>query len=295
MSAMHAFVCSACGAQIVADQNTMATECCYCGNPTMLPARFDGRLKPDFFIPFKKTKDDAVAALKKFYAGKYLLPNDFTANNRVEAIQPMYVPFWLFDAKGTGDATFRAEKIRRYKTATEEVTETKIYRCRRQGSMRFEKIPADGSRKMRDDYMDSVEPFDYKDMVPFTAAYLTGFLADKYDVTAEECAERIDRRMETTVVDELKKTVTGYDSVVCDNAGVAKSDDKVMYAMMPVWILSTKYNNEVYTFMMNGQTGKVAGTLPYSFAKSLLYPTIVALVLFPLFLMIFPALLGSGD
>ena len=54
---MKAFTCSSCGAEIVCDANTMATECCYCGNPTMLPSRFSGMLKPDYIIPFKKTKE----------------------------------------------------------------------------------------------------------------------------------------------------------------------------------------------------------------------------------------------
>ena len=102
---MQTFTCSSCGAELVSDGNTMATECCYCGNPTMIPSRFSGMLKPDFVIPFKKTKDEAVAALKEFYKGKRLLPKAFTANNRVEAIQPMYVPFWLFHAQVTATAT----------------------------------------------------------------------------------------------------------------------------------------------------------------------------------------------
>ena len=99
--ALKSFTCSACGATLVCDENTMATECCYCGNPTMVPSRFDGMMKPDYVIPFVKTKKDAVAALKKFYEGKMLLPAAFTANNRVEDIQPMYVPFWPFDSEVT--------------------------------------------------------------------------------------------------------------------------------------------------------------------------------------------------
>lgn len=98
-AAMKAFTCSSCGAEIVSDGNTMATECCYCGNPVMLPSRFNGMLKPDFVIPFKKTKEDAVAQLKEFYKGRWLLPKAFTAGNRVESIQPMYVPFWLLIQK----------------------------------------------------------------------------------------------------------------------------------------------------------------------------------------------------
>jgi len=96
----------------VADANTMATECCYCGNPTMIPSRFDGELKPDRIIPFQKTKEDAVASLKAFYEGKRLLPDAFRKGNRVEDVQAMYVPFWLFDADVSAEATFRAERVR---------------------------------------------------------------------------------------------------------------------------------------------------------------------------------------
>ena len=89
--------CSSCGAELVSDGNTMATECAYCGSPNMIPRRFDGTLRPDVIIPFKKTKDEAVAALTEFYKGKRLLPKEFTAENRIQEIQSMYVPFWLFD------------------------------------------------------------------------------------------------------------------------------------------------------------------------------------------------------
>ena len=52
----------------------------------MLPSRFEGMLRSDFIIPFIKTKEEAVQALKGFYKGKRLLPNAFVANNRVESI-----------------------------------------------------------------------------------------------------------------------------------------------------------------------------------------------------------------
>ena len=280
--ALHAFTCSSCGAELVCDENTMATECVYCGNPTMIPKRFDGMLKPDFVIPFKKTKQDAVAALKNFYKGHMLLPSNFTANNRVEAIQPMYVPFWLFDSQITAQAEFRGAKIRTFSTGNETVTETRIYNCRRAGTMSFERIPVDGSKKMDDTYMESIEPFNYGELVPFSAAYLTGYLADKYDVTAEESAPRADKRVETSAVEVLRESVEGFDAVQIENAAVVKDVGKVSYAMVPVWILTTRYNDKPYTFMMNGQTGKVVGSLPYDSTKAMLYPALCSLVLMPI-------------
>lgn len=280
--ALHAFTCSSCGAELVCDENTMATECVYCGNPTMIPKRFDGMLKPDFVIPFKKTKADAVNALKEFYKGHMLLPSNFTANNRVEAIQPMYVPFWLFDSKISAQAEFRGAKIRSYDVGNEIVTETRFYNCRRAGKMSFERIPVDGSKKMEDAYMESIEPFNYGDLVEFSAAYLTGYLADKYDVTAENSAARADKRVETSAIDVLRSSVEGYDAVEMENAAVKKDVGKVSYAMVPVWILTTRYQDKPYTFMMNGQTGKVVGSLPYDSTKALLYPALCSLVLMPI-------------
>ena len=67
---LRAFTCSSCGAEIVCDENTIATECCYCGNPTMIAQRYDGALRPDYVIPFQKTKKDAQEAFKKFLQGE---------------------------------------------------------------------------------------------------------------------------------------------------------------------------------------------------------------------------------
>ena len=261
----------------------MATECVYCGNPTMIPKRFDGKLKPDYVIPFKKNKADAVAALKKFYEGHRLLPDNFTANNRVEAIQPMYVPFWLFDSEIRAHAEYKATRVRRYDSGNMLVTETQVYNCQRAARMKFEKIPADGSKKMDDAYMESIEPFNYSELVPFSTAYLTGYLADKYDVAAETCAPRVDKRVENSVLAVLNNSVQNFNEVEMQDAAVIKDVGKVIYALVPVWILTTRYEDKPYTFMMNGQTGKVVGSLPYDKGKAFKYPAIAAVVSMPVF------------
>ncbi len=279
---MKAVTCSSCGAEIVCDGNTMATECCYCGNPTLLPAKFDGMLKPDYVIPFKKTKEEAVAALKEFYKDKPLLPAAFTANNRVEDIQPMYVPFWLFDSKVSASATFRGERDNVIETSDETIIETSVYQCDRKGHMSFSKIPVDGSSKMDDTYMESIEPFDYSELVPFSPAYFTGYLADKYDVDAEASEPRASARIENSAVELLENTVTGYTRCAEQDHVVQKDENSVVYAMAPVWILTTRYEGKPYTFMMNGQTGKMVGSLPYDKNKAMMRMGIATVILLPI-------------
>ena len=279
--------CSSCGAELVSDGNTMATECAYCGSPNMIPSQFGGMLRPDYVIPFQKTKQDAIAALKEFYSEglrKYILPTAFTSENRIKEIQSMYVPFWLFDAHISADANYLAERSSSRDTENETVTETSHYRCERSGEMTFHGIPVDASVRMDDSFMDSIEPFDYSELVPFSAAYFTGHIADKYDVDAEASVPRADKRVHESAVGVLEGTVTGYDRCSLDGeASVIKEDGTVSYAMAPVWILTTKYHEKPYTFMMNGQTGKVVGSVPIDRAKVLLYSIIPALVSIPVF------------
>ena len=277
---LQSFTCSSCGAEIVADANTMATECCYCGNPTMMPQRFSGMLKPDYIIPFEKTKDEAVAALQAFYKGKRLLPDAFTKDNRVQQIQGLYVPFWLFDSDADAAASFKATLVNTIENDSERIIETSYYDCHRCGNAQFERIPADGSTKMDDTFMESIEPFDYSGLQPFTQVYLTGHLADKYDVDAETSAERADNRVNTSMVAALEDTVLGYDTCEVVDSSVTKTGGNVTYAMVPIWILTTQYEGKPYTFMMNGQTGKFAGSLPIDKKKLQLYSVATFLIAF---------------
>ena len=268
---MRAYNCPSCGAQLISDANTAATRCPYCGNPTVVPAQFEGSLKPDYVIPFKLIKEDAVKELKNFYKGKPFLPKAFTESNHIEEIKGVYVPFWLYD--GTVDAHLRgsATTSSSYETDDEIVTTTRHFRIERDGTVEFQKVPADGSSKMPDDFMDSIEPFDYKDLVPFQMSYLPGYLADKYDVSIEEDAERVNQRIKNTTISLLEETVTGYQTYVSDKTNTTITPGAVHYAFLPVWLLSTQYQGKNYLFAMNGQTGKMIGDdLPIDKTKMIL-------------------------
>ena len=149
---------------------------------------------------------------------------------------------------------------------------------RRAGSIAFEKIPVDASSKMPDDYMDSIEPYDYTELKPFSTAYLPGFLADKYDVSVEDSRNRADRRCAGSLADALEKTVTGYASCKETARSIQLKRGKVHYALLPVWILNTRWEGKDFLFAMNGQTGKLVGNLPVSTKRVIgLFAAIAAL------------------
>lgn len=266
---LKTYSCPSCGAELICDEAAAATSCPYCGNNTIIPGQFRGALKPDLVIPFKVGKEDAVRALKAHYKGKPFLPKRFSDENHVREIKGIYVPFWLFDGQAEADVRFAATRSTVVVTGRERITTTRHFDVRRAGTVDFEKIPVDASKKMPDDYMDSIEPYDYDDLKPFSSAYLPGYLADKYDVSVEDSRARADRRCEGSFVAAMEGTVEGYTSCSVKEENIRLKRGKVQYALMPVWILNTKWEGKDYLFAMNGQTGKLVGNLPVSKKRAL--------------------------
>ena len=259
---MKSYSCPSCGAELVCDESTAATSCPYCGNPTVVPGQFSGMLKPDLVIPFKLSREDAIRELKKHYRGKAFLPKTFSSENQLQKIQGIYVPFWLFSGEAEGSSHFECTRSHTYRSGEYRVTETEHYDVYRAGTMPFEKVPVDASSKMPDDHMDSIEPYDYSDLKPFSTAYLPGFLADKYDVSVEESRERADTRCMGSLQTALRDSVKGYETCFPRGKNASIKAGKVHYAMLPVWVLNTKWQDKDFLFAMNGQTGKLVGDLP---------------------------------
>ena len=216
-------------------------------------------------------KKAAIAALKQHYRNKPLLPKAFKAENHIQEIKGVYVPFWLFDAQVDGDMTFKTTRVHTHTTSKEIITETDHYLVHRSGTLDFQNVPVDGSSQMPDGHMDAIEPFDYSGMKPFSLSYLPGFLADQYDVSKDECFKRANNRCSNSTEDALRGTVLGYDTCVTTSEDISITPKRVRYAMMPVWLLSTQWKGKNFLFAMNGQTGKLIGDLPIDKLKLALW------------------------
>ncbi len=259
---LRSYICNSCGGEIVGDETTAATSCPFCGNPVVMSGQLSGSLKPDYVIPFKLGKNEAKAALRKHYSGKRLLPKIFADENHIDEVKGIYVPFWLFDADAEASIRYRATRIRVWSDRNYNYTETSHFSVFRGGNIGFGRVPVDGSSKMADDLMESIEPYDFSDAVDFQTAYLSGYFADKYDVDADASIERANLRIKQSTEAAFSATVKGYSSVVPESTGIRLKNGSAKYALYPVWILNTDWNGKKYTFAMNGQTGKLVGDLP---------------------------------
>ena len=260
---MAVWTCPSCGAQLITEKTTGAAVCPYCSGPMIMPEQFEGAYRPDYVIPFRKSREDALEALKKHYLGKPLLPGSFKSESHLKEIKAVYVPFWLFDLDGSGRFQYRGTRTRFWEEGDYQYTETSHYHIVRRGRMSFSRIPVDGSEKISDTMMEAIEPFDYQDLKPFHISFLSGYMADKYDKEPDDLTGRVRERMEESLKRSIRNTVFGYDTLVPvqEDIRVTKKG-KVAYGLFPVWFLNTRWNGREYPFVMNGQTGKICGDLP---------------------------------
>ena len=259
---LRVYCCNTCGGEIITDETTGATECPYCGNPVIMTGQFAGQLRPDLVIPFKVSKKEAKEILQKHYKGKPLLPKVFKDQNHIDEVKGIYVPFWLFDTDADAHIRYKATRTRVWSDSQYNYTETRHYSVIRAGGIGFDNVPVDGSSKMDDTLMESIEPFDVSQGVDFQTAYLSGFLADKYDVDAEASIGRANERIRNSTESAFRATVHGYTTVVPVNTNIRLFNGRARYALYPVWLLNTRWRDKNFHFGINGQTGRIAGDLP---------------------------------
>ena len=258
------YQCQSCGAILETDETTAATSCPYCDNNIVLTDRVSAGLKPNAVVPFEIDKKELKEIVHNFYKGRKLLPRNFFSDSYIDRILGVYIPFWLFDCTVEGDVDFRGDRVQRAEYPRESVVTTYQYLLRRRGSMSFTNVPVDASRKMENDVMDSIEPYDFSKMRAFDGAYLTGFVADRFDSDPDNELPRVNRRVVNSTLRSMESTVSGYSSVTEQSNSLRIRDASVKYVLLPAYIINCEFGGKKYQYVVNGQTGKIVGDLPSS-------------------------------
>ena len=265
------YKCESCGAEIVADSQTSATFCVYCGNTAILQSKLSGAFSPDLIIPFKNEKEQAVTAFKNLSKGRPLMPRDFNNATNIEKIRGVYIPFWLYDIGVSGNIQMNGETVETWTRGDTHYTKTNVFLLTRGGTMDFMKIPIDGSTRFDDDIMNSIEPFHYEDLVSYNHAYLSGFYAERYDLEGEELYKDISERALNSARKILVDDAKLYSSKVITSDNLVASQKDRKYALLPVWMVNVKYQDKMYIFAMNGQTGEFIGDIPLDKKRVFVY------------------------
>lgn len=272
------YSCPNCGAGVICDSLTASTRCHFCHTPVILSGRLSGDYKPDVIIPFTTTREQAESGFNKYIQGKFLLPKGFKENAKINSISALYVPYWLKSGLMDAGLSATGNKVTSWSRGNTRYVNTKVYNVERGMELAFIRVPCDGSRRIDDSLMESIEPFNYGGLKPFSMSYLSGCAAEKYDVPKQEAAQRIDQRVREAAEQILKENAKEYSKLENVRINITPRRQTYVYALLPVWFLNYTYKGKDYAFAMNGQTGTMFGQLPVSRLKQLLFGGGLALI-----------------
>lgn len=259
--------CKNCGAVLITDKDTTATTCSFCGAGVVLGDRLTGNLAPAKVIPFSINKEQAKDAFVKWCKKGLLTPKGFMTADRIKNITGLYVPFWLYDLNGRGEANATCTRVRTYEQGDYIYTETKYYNIYRNVDLNYLKVPVDASAKMNDELMDKLEPYNYSNLKMFNMPYLAGYIAEKYNYDNRQLFPRVRQRVEPYVNNFIDSTIRGYTSTTYHNKNINLREIQADYVLLPVWMVCYDYKKSDHIFAMNGQTGKIVGKPPLSIGK----------------------------
>lgn len=262
---LRSYVCKSCGGEVIGGQNTAAGNCPFCGG-AVEEGQFLGTIKPNYVVPFRVDKKTAATALQKYCGGKRLIQKECKGQGHIDKVKGLYVPFWLLEGSAEIDMRYRASKIKAWSDSDYHYTENSLYAVRRVGAIEFERMPMVGASKMPEGLTGSLGPFDFSGAVDFQKAGLAGYLAEHGDVDAEQTVWRANEWIRRGAAEAFERTVEGYAAVAKESGSVQLRNGKVRYALFPVWLWTIRWKGDGYLIAMNGQSGKIAGDLPFGLA-----------------------------
>lgn len=291
MEDMEGYHCNNCGAEIISLKNISSTSCIYCKSSAIIKNRLTGIYKPDSIIPFKFKKEDAINKFKEICKGRPLLPKNFNDVNNIIEMEGLYVPFWLYDLTNDSYLDATCTKTSTWMDSRYIYTKTTTYYVERGANLSFRSVPNDAATRFDDKIMNAIEPFDYKDLKEFNTSYLAGYLSEKYDVSNSDAYKNCQIRINKDSINCLLNEIHGYQSVNIKNTNNSIKVNETKYVLLPVFVLNIKYNDKIYHFSMNGQTGKLVGEIPVD-KKKLIFSILLTFGLSIFLVLMFFIILG---
>ena len=276
------FTCPQCGAKIMCEENEASSFCTYCSSSTVLTSRISKEKKPDFIIPFEKTKEECIASFKKITKKAILAPGELKDEKVLDKFKAIYVPYWFYDV--SQDSGFSVSAAEMYNNGASAFTAFVQVTGYIHGE--FEGISKDASYNFSDDLGERIAPFFASEKKKFYPSYLSGFYADVSDVPSEvyeheavELANDVARE----VVTQEAKVENDKLKIYLSNDEATKQFDttvKAKKALYPIWFMSFKQKKKVAYMTVNGQTGRAASDFPVSIPKFLIATFILTVLLF---------------
>lgn len=275
--------CSNCGASSTLEPDVTSSSCPYCATPLIVEQATDETvIQPKSLLPFKLDKDSAKGEFKKWINKLWFAPNDLKkATLNFDHFKGVYIPYWTFDTdtdtKYVGQRgehyyvteTYSTTEDGKSVTKTRQVQKTRWYPAKGTVHKFFNDILTVATKSLPKKYIYKLEPWDLENLVPFDKSYLSGFIAEKYQIELEEGFE-IAKDIADEEIKNLIKRDIGGDVQHITSKNTSYNEIKFKHLLLPIFVSAYKFKGKLFQFLVNGRTGEVQGQRPLSWSKIIL-------------------------
>jgi DNA-directed RNA polymerase subunit RPC12/RpoP len=259
--------CQSCQAISVFDANNVGKRCEFCGSSSLVPyEQVKDAFRPESLMPMKISEPQARDLIRAWYGRQWLAPNAFRLKAMTDTVKAVYLPYWTFDAKAHSDWTAEAGDYYYVQVGKNRVRKVRWYPAAGSVDHVFDDALVCASVGMSRSMLSKIEPFPTSELVPYDAGYVAGWTVERYQIdliaAAQEARQRMDNHMRSLCASEVPG-----DTHRNLNVDTTYTGQTFKHILGPVWLLTYVYRAKPYRVAVNGVTGKIAGSRPWSWIK----------------------------
>lgn len=267
-NSMNEYRCQNCGATVLMDETTASTKCAYCHSSITLIGKLSGDIKPNKIIPFAFDKQEAKNIFLNKVKGYKFIPNNYFSSEQIENIQGIYYPFWIVDAKINVSANLKSQVVKTRISGDYKHITTSVFSHLREGEITLEDVSSCAIKNVDRSMLEGILPYPFDKYEDFNSSYLTGFTTQKRNLEKGDLTGDVHFKIKQYSIDKLLSTIAApYSSITVIDYKHTILNEEWSYALVPIYLLTYKKKDKVYTFAINGYTKKVYGEYPISYFK----------------------------
>lgn len=284
--------CQSCQAISVFDPERVGQRCDFCGSSALVPyEEIKEAFRPESLLPMRISETQVRDSIRRWYGSRWFAPNKLKRAAFTDTVKGLYIPYWTFDAQVHADWTAQSgyyyyvtETYRdaNGKTQTRQVQKTRWVPSSGSLDHFFDDELVAASRGIDPFLLRKVEPFPTRELTPYNAGFLSGWVVERYQIDLLAAARTARETMDAKTERMCAAQVPGDTHRSLDvSANYTRQTFK--HVLVPLWLLTYGYGARHFQVVVNGYTGSIAGEYPKSWIKitcAVLGAALVALILF---------------
>ena len=279
----HVIHCEGCGADTVIGANESATLCPFCGSPHVLENQSAAGIAPESVLPFKVPKKQAVDSFRKWIKKRWFAPSKAKKMAQLGQIAGVYLPHWTYDSDTTSsyvgeagyhyyvDVPVTVERDGKQVQETRQEQRTRWEPASGMVAHSFDDVVVPGSKRLPEDLLSRVHPFDLTQLCRYNAAFLSGFASEKPAMDVQQCWKtaqvQIDREMERLAEQDI---LSHADEARVSSVKSKYEHVKYKLTLLPMYLSSFTFKGKSFHVLVNGENGKCGGQAPVSVLRVIL-------------------------